>query len=185
MESRHPESCLTFELRPNGGMIELTLLHLPVLERFEQRNQMGWHTLLDILGASIRCEPILARQTYMQRNAARYGVDLDDLQRRDVTGDVPATEAVSAAPGVQPPDQAAAGQDQAGPVDRPLDVAGHEAARQQVQALENPDAANDQHRPAEYGRQHAEERHHRRYPALILGAWSRARALRRAARLFD
>jgi hypothetical protein len=36
---------------------------------------------LDMLGTSMRGEPTEPRQVYMQRNAARYGVDLANLAR--------------------------------------------------------------------------------------------------------
>jgi hypothetical protein len=42
---------------------------------------MGWHTFLDILGAAVRGETIEPRGEYMKRNAARDGVDLNNLQR--------------------------------------------------------------------------------------------------------
>ena len=80
-ESPYPESYLTFDLEPSGSEVRLTLTHLPVLERFENQNMMGWHTFLDILGAAARGEAIEARSAYMQRNAALYGVDLGNLQR--------------------------------------------------------------------------------------------------------
>ncbi len=80
-ESQYPESYLTIALTPRGNEVALTLTHLPVLERFEQQNAMGWHTFLDMLGAAVRGEPIEPRQAYMQRNAARYGVDLANLAR--------------------------------------------------------------------------------------------------------
>jgi len=80
-ESAYPESYLTLDLQPRGSQVELTLTHLPVLERFEPQNLMGWHTFLDILGATARGEPLEERSAYMRRNAALYGVDLDNLQR--------------------------------------------------------------------------------------------------------
>jgi len=52
-----------------------------VLERFEKQNAMGWHTYLDMLGAAVRGEPVEARPVYMKRNAALYGVDLNNLAR--------------------------------------------------------------------------------------------------------
>ena len=79
--SPYPESYLTLELAPRGDDVLLTLTHLPVLERFEKQNAMGWHTFLDMLGAAIRGEPPEPRASYMQRNAARYGVDLSKLAR--------------------------------------------------------------------------------------------------------
>ena len=47
-ESPYPEY-LTIALEPRGSEVALTLTHLPVLERFEQQNAMGWHTFLDML----------------------------------------------------------------------------------------------------------------------------------------
>lgn len=80
-ESRYPESYLTLELAEDGRNVALTLTHLPVLERFEKQNAMGWHTFLDILGATARSETVEPRAAYMRRNADRYGVDLDNLMR--------------------------------------------------------------------------------------------------------
>jgi hypothetical protein len=45
------------------------------------QNAMDWHTFLDMLEATLRGEPAEPRQAYMQRNAARYGVDLSNLAR--------------------------------------------------------------------------------------------------------
>jgi uncharacterized protein YndB with AHSA1/START domain len=81
MESPYPESYLSFDLAAEGEAVLLTLLHLPILERFEKQNQMGWHTFLDILGATLRGEDVQPRAAYMKRNAERYGVDLDNLER--------------------------------------------------------------------------------------------------------
>jgi uncharacterized protein YndB with AHSA1/START domain len=80
-ESPYPESCLSIALAPHGNEVALTLTHLPVLERFEKQNAMGWHTFLDMLDAAVRGEATEPRQAYMQRNAARYGVDLANLAR--------------------------------------------------------------------------------------------------------
>ena len=80
-DSPYPESYLTFDLEPQDAQVRLTLTHLPILERFEKQNMMGWHTFLDILGAAARGEPVEARSAYMQRNAALYGIDLGNLQR--------------------------------------------------------------------------------------------------------
>jgi uncharacterized protein YndB with AHSA1/START domain len=79
--SDYPESYLTITLEPYGDEVLLTLTHLPVLERFEKQNAMGWHTYLDMLGAAIRSETVEARSVYMKRNAALYGVDLENLAR--------------------------------------------------------------------------------------------------------
>lgn len=79
--SPYPESYLTIELASRGDAVLLTLTHVPVLERFEAQNAMGWHTYLDMLAAALRGEPVSPRQDYMKRNAALYGVDLANLVR--------------------------------------------------------------------------------------------------------
>jgi uncharacterized protein YndB with AHSA1/START domain len=78
-ESSYPESYLTLELEPRANDCLLTLTHLPILERFEKQNAVGWHTFLDMLDAAVRGEPPEAREVHMKRNAARYGVNLSNL----------------------------------------------------------------------------------------------------------
>jgi hypothetical protein len=80
-ESAYPESCLSFDLAPVGNEARLLLLRLPILERFEKQNEMGWHSFLDMLGATLRGNPVEDRRVYMERNAARYRVDLNNLRR--------------------------------------------------------------------------------------------------------
>ena len=80
-ESTLPESYLTLDIGPDGAGVMLVLTHLPVLERFEGQNAMGWHTFLDILEASLNARPTEPRAAHMQRNAAHYGVNLANLQR--------------------------------------------------------------------------------------------------------
>ncbi len=80
-DSLYPESYLSFDLAPEGESVRLVLLHLPILERFEAQNAVGWHSFLDMLEAALRGEPVEDRQAYLERNAARYGVDLNNLQR--------------------------------------------------------------------------------------------------------
>lgn len=79
--SAYPESYLMFTLEPRGDNVLLVLSHLPVLERFEKQNAMGWHTFLDILTDTLAGRKVRTRQEYMVRNSARYGVDLNNLQR--------------------------------------------------------------------------------------------------------
>lgn len=79
--SAYPESYLNFNLEPQGGQVLLRLRHLPILERFEKQNAMGWHTFLDMLGATLRGEKVEERAVYMKKNAALYGVDLANLAR--------------------------------------------------------------------------------------------------------
>jgi uncharacterized protein YndB with AHSA1/START domain len=79
--SAYPESYLTLELAEAGAEVALTLTHLPVLERFEAQNAMGWATFLDIVGDTVSGREVAPRRTYMERNAALYGVDLGNLAR--------------------------------------------------------------------------------------------------------
>jgi uncharacterized protein YndB with AHSA1/START domain len=79
--SAYPESYLTLTFEPQGENVMLTLAHMPVLDRFEKQNAMGWHTFLDIVRDTLAGQPVRTRQEYMVRNAARYGVDLKNLAR--------------------------------------------------------------------------------------------------------
>jgi uncharacterized protein YndB with AHSA1/START domain len=79
--SAYPESYLTLTLERQGDGVLLVLNHLPVLERFEKQNAMGWHTFIDILSDTLEGAKVRTRPEYMTRNAARYGVDLNNLQR--------------------------------------------------------------------------------------------------------
>ena len=79
--SAYPESYLTLALEPRQDAVLLRLQHLPVLECFERQNAMGWATFLDILHDTLTGLPARPRQDYMTRNAALYGVDLNNLQR--------------------------------------------------------------------------------------------------------
>jgi uncharacterized protein YndB with AHSA1/START domain len=78
--SAYPESYLTLELTQEGGEVGLTLIHLPVLDRFEAQNAMGWATFLDILDDTVNGRGVGPRRGYMERNAALYGADLGNLQ---------------------------------------------------------------------------------------------------------
>jgi uncharacterized protein YndB with AHSA1/START domain len=75
--SDFPESYLTLEI--DSGT--LTLTHLPVLEAFVKLNAMGWHTFLDMVDAAARGATVEPRETYMKRNAERYGIDLSKLPK--------------------------------------------------------------------------------------------------------
>jgi uncharacterized protein YndB with AHSA1/START domain len=79
--SAYPETYPTFELETQGSEVRLTFTHFPVLERFVTQNAMGWHTMFDILEAGLRGQTIEARPVYMKKNAALYGVDLNNLTR--------------------------------------------------------------------------------------------------------
>jgi uncharacterized protein YndB with AHSA1/START domain len=79
--SAYPESYLTLELAVEEADVALTLTHLPVLDRFEPQNAMGWATFLDILDDTANGREVQPRGAYMARNAGLYGVDLGNLQR--------------------------------------------------------------------------------------------------------
>jgi uncharacterized protein YndB with AHSA1/START domain len=79
--SEYPESYPTFELQETDSGVLLTFTHFPVLERFLPQNAMGWHTMLDLLTATLRGEAVEDRSVYSKRNAALYGVELANLQR--------------------------------------------------------------------------------------------------------
>jgi uncharacterized protein YndB with AHSA1/START domain len=79
--SAYPESYLTLTLEQQGDQVLLVLNHLPVLERFEKQNAMGWHTFIDILTDTLEGANVRSRKDYMTRNAAHYGVDLSNLAR--------------------------------------------------------------------------------------------------------
>ncbi|HEY0685285.1 MAG TPA: SRPBCC family protein [Steroidobacter sp.] len=79
--SPYPESYPTFELEPKGNEVLLTFKHFPILDRFIPQNAMGWHTMLDMLTAALKNEPIKERSEYVTENAALYGVDLKNLAR--------------------------------------------------------------------------------------------------------
>lgn len=79
--SAYPESYPTFELEARGAEVALTFLHFPVPERFVPQTCTGWHTMLDILDAALRSDAVSPREEYARKNAALYGVDLDNLAR--------------------------------------------------------------------------------------------------------
>jgi uncharacterized protein YndB with AHSA1/START domain len=74
-ESRFPESYLTWELKPHDSEVQLTLTHRPMLHGFESQTMMGWHTFLEMLTARLRGETPEPRETIMERNRLRYGVE--------------------------------------------------------------------------------------------------------------
>jgi uncharacterized protein YndB with AHSA1/START domain len=79
--SDYPESYPTFELEARGDDVLLTFKHFPILDRFVPQNAMGWHTMLDIMTAALNGEPVKDRAEYFSKNAALYGVDMNNLAR--------------------------------------------------------------------------------------------------------
>jgi uncharacterized protein YndB with AHSA1/START domain len=81
MRSAYPESYLTLELAAIDGETELTLTHLPVLERFEKQNAMGWHVFLAMIADAAHGRAPAPRSDYAKRIAPLYGIDLGNLVR--------------------------------------------------------------------------------------------------------
>jgi uncharacterized protein YndB with AHSA1/START domain len=79
--SAWPVTYLEFALKPDGGTSKLILTHRPIPAPVQPQTAMGWHTYLDMLDMAIRGEAVGRRDTYMQKNAAIYGVDLNNLKR--------------------------------------------------------------------------------------------------------
>ena len=79
--SAYPESYPSFELEARGDEVLLTFTHFPILPRFIAQSAMGWHSMLDILEATLRGEPVQDRSVYSAKNAALYGVDMNNLAR--------------------------------------------------------------------------------------------------------
>jgi uncharacterized protein YndB with AHSA1/START domain len=79
--SAWPVSYLEFALAPEDTSTKLTLTHRPILRAVQHQTMMGWHTFLDMMCAAARGETVAPRDTYMQKNAALYGVDLNNLIR--------------------------------------------------------------------------------------------------------
>jgi len=63
------------------GLALIRWARVPVLDRFEPQNAMGWASFLDILEDTVKGREVLPRRVYLERNAGLYGVDLANLQR--------------------------------------------------------------------------------------------------------
>jgi uncharacterized protein YndB with AHSA1/START domain len=79
-ESRWPVSYLEFMLAEDGGGTRLTLTHRPIPQAMQAQTMMGWHTMLDLAEAAARGE-FPKRADIFPKNAALYGVDLNNLER--------------------------------------------------------------------------------------------------------
>jgi uncharacterized protein YndB with AHSA1/START domain len=79
--SAWPVSYLEFALAPESANTKLTLTHRPILKAVRPQTMMGWHTFLDMLDTGLRGEAVGSRDLHMKRNAALYGVDLNNLKR--------------------------------------------------------------------------------------------------------
>jgi uncharacterized protein YndB with AHSA1/START domain len=76
-----PVTYLEFALEGHDTTTRLTLTHRPIPARMQPQTMMGWHTFLDMVEAGTRGEEVGERSHYMQKNAALYGVDLNNLKR--------------------------------------------------------------------------------------------------------
>lgn len=79
--SAWPVSYLEFALAAEGENTKLTLTHRPIFKAVQPQTMMGWHTFLDMLDTGLRGAAVGPRDGYMQKNAAVYGVDLNNLKR--------------------------------------------------------------------------------------------------------
>ncbi len=74
IESRFPESYVTWELKPQDDAVLLTLTHRPMLEEFTAQTMMGWHTFLEMLESVLNGKKPEPHEAVMERNRIRYGV---------------------------------------------------------------------------------------------------------------
>ena len=73
--SQWPVSYLEFHI--DGS--RLTLIHRPIPDAMQNQTMMGWHTMLDLIGAGLGGE-FPKRSDIFPKNAALYGVDLQQLK---------------------------------------------------------------------------------------------------------
>jgi uncharacterized protein YndB with AHSA1/START domain len=74
--SRWPVSYLEFSLEGS----RLTLIHRPIPQAMQNQTMMGWHTMLDLIAAGLNGQ-FPPRTEVMSRNAALYGVDMNNIKR--------------------------------------------------------------------------------------------------------
>ncbi len=79
--SAWPVSYLEFALSTAAEGTKLKLTHRPIIKAVQPQTMMGWHSFLDMLDAALSGAAVGPRDAYMQKNAALYGVDLNNLKR--------------------------------------------------------------------------------------------------------
>jgi uncharacterized protein YndB with AHSA1/START domain len=79
-QSQWPVSYIEIALELDGGGARLTLIHRPIPEAMQNQTAMGWHTMLDLIEAGLKNE-FPKRSDLFHKNAALYGVDLNNLKR--------------------------------------------------------------------------------------------------------
>ena len=77
--SAWPVSYLEFALKGESE-VALTLTHRPIPQAMQKQTAMGWHTMLDLLAAGLAGE-FPKRADLFPKNAALYGVDMNNLKR--------------------------------------------------------------------------------------------------------
>jgi uncharacterized protein YndB with AHSA1/START domain len=78
--SQWPISYVEIALEPDGDSTKLTLTHRPIPGAMQKQTAMGWHTYLDLIGLGLSGE-FPKRSDLMAKNAALYGVDMNNLKR--------------------------------------------------------------------------------------------------------
>jgi uncharacterized protein YndB with AHSA1/START domain len=73
--SRWPISYLEFALERS----KLVLIHRPIPERLQKQTMMGWHTMLDLLEASLKGQ-FPRRVDLMAKSAQCYGVEMRNVK---------------------------------------------------------------------------------------------------------
>ncbi len=79
-ESRWPISYVELALEPFDDGIKLTLVHRPIAEAMQNQTAMGWHTYFDLIAAGMAGD-FPKRADVFPKNAALYGVDMNNLKR--------------------------------------------------------------------------------------------------------
>ena len=74
--SKWPVSYLEFTLEDS----RLTLVHRPIPQPMQNQTMMGWHTMLDLVAAGLKGE-FPRRRDLFPKNAALYGVDMNNIKR--------------------------------------------------------------------------------------------------------
>jgi uncharacterized protein YndB with AHSA1/START domain len=78
--SAWPVSYLEFTLEETDGETRLILIHRPIPDAMQALTAMGWHTMLDLVGAGLGGH-FPKRTEVFPGNAALYGVDLERLKK--------------------------------------------------------------------------------------------------------
>ncbi len=74
--SRWPISYLEFTLQGS----RLNLIHRPIPQTMQNQTMMGWHTMLDLIEAGLKGK-FPKRRDLFPKNAALYGVDMNNINR--------------------------------------------------------------------------------------------------------